>query len=70
MELFVLMMCSGIDIFFILYPTEVKLHCFPGETMMKSPPGTYYLGLVITGIKEICSRLNMSFITFNHSPFV
>lgn len=70
MEFFVPIMYSGIDIFSIAHPAEVGLHCFAGETTMNSWHGTYYLGLVITGIKEIYSWLIMLFTTFNKSPFV
>lgn len=70
MEVLVLMMCSGIDIFFIVYPAEVRLHRFPGETMMTYQSCIYCLGLVITGVKEMYSRLNMSYTTCNCSPFV
>lgn len=58
MEVLIPMMCTGIDIFFIVYPAEVKLQSFPGE-MMTSQPCIYCFGLVITRIKEMYSRLSM-----------
>lgn len=34
MEIFVLVMCSRIDVFADLYPVEVELHFFPEQTMI------------------------------------
>lgn len=67
MEVLIPMMSTGIDIFFTVYAAEVRLHCFPGETMMTFQPCIYCFGLIITRMKEMYSR---SFTTFNYSQFV